>query len=155
MAWTATAVAGGLAHRGGARGSGSVLDDAACLDTAAFRTLAKAPPGLVLAAPNLGPFILATTPDSVLSAPYHRMAWGISAGHILLHLPVAEAEAPVRKLGAAYVAACAAGASGDSLQARLAAKAPPAWLEPLSAPGETLQVYRLRPPAAALRPALG
>ena len=108
-----------------------------------------------MAAPNLGPFILATTADSVLSAPYHRMAWGISAGHILLNLPVAEAEAPVRQIGARYVAACISRTSGGSLQARLAAKAPPAWLEPLSGPGETLQLYRLRPPVAGLRPALG
>ncbi len=155
MAWTATAVAGGLAHRVGARAPGSVLDDAACLDTAAFRTLAKAPPGLVLAAPNLGPFILATTRDAIVSAPYHRMAWGISAGHILLHAPAEDAETAARKMGVRYVAACVAHGAGDSLQARLAARTPPAWLEPLSGPGETLQVYRLRPPAAGLRPALG
>ena len=152
MAWTATTIAGGLAPRG--HGAGSALADAACLDTAAFRTLAKAPPGLVLGAPNLGPFILATTPDSVLAAPYHRMAWGISAGHILMGLPADEAEAAVRKVGVRYVVACAAAEPGDSLQARLAAKGPPAWLEPLSAPAERLQVYRVRPAGIGLRPAL-
>ena len=153
MAWTATTIAGGLAHRG--HGPGSPLADAACLDTAAFRTLAKAPLGLVLGAPNLGPFILATTPDSVLAAPYHRMAWGITAGHVLMSLPADEAEAAVRKLGARYVVACAATGPGDSLQARLAAKAPPAWLEPLSGTGERLQVYQVRPVGMDLRPALG
>ena len=156
MAWTVTAVAGGLAHRSGAAGGrgGSVLDDAACLDTAAFRALAAAPPGLVLASPNLGPFILATTRDAVVSAPYHRMAWGISAGHILLHAPAEDAETAARNMGVRYVVACAARTTGDSLQSRLAARTPPAWLEPLSPPRDALQVYRLRPPVVGLRPAL-
>jgi hypothetical protein len=146
MAWTATTIAHELGPHAG-KGPASRFVDQACLDVSAFRTLAKAPPGLVLASPNLGPFILAETPHSVLAAPYHRMAWGIVLAHDLLGLHPDEAEDAVRAAKIDYVAACASGgsASGSSLQARLAARAAPAWLEPLSPPSDALQVYRVRP----------
>jgi hypothetical protein len=145
MAWTATTIAKRLGPHGG-KGAASRLDDQACLGASAFRTLAKSPPGLVLAAPNLGPFVLAETRDSVLAAPYHRMAWGIVLAHDLLGLHPGEAEDGVRAARVTYVAVCAsgAGAAGVSLQDRLAGRAPPDWLEPLSPKADPLQVYRVR-----------
>ena len=144
MAWTATTIAHQLGPPA-AKGPASRFADQACMDASSFGALAKAPPGLVLASPNLGPFILAETRDSVLAAPYHRMAWGIVLGHDLLALHPREAEDAVRAAKIDYVAACASGGagSGSGLEARLAARKAPAWLEPLSPPGDALQVYRV------------
>jgi hypothetical protein len=117
-----------------------------CLDTASFQALANEPAGVALAEPDLGPFILAATPHSAVSAPYHRMTWGISTAHSLLHMRAEEAEASVRRIGVSYVAVCKPphALPGESLEARLGADAPPEWLQPLSPPSDALRVYRVR-----------
>lgn len=119
-----------------------------CYDTRVYGPLARLPAGIVLAEPDLGSFILANTPHSVLSAPYHRMTWGILAAHDALSAPAAGAEAQVRALHAAYIVDCPihvlrtdpAGLAGDLRRGR-----PPAWLQPLSGPREPLQIYRVTP----------
>jgi hypothetical protein len=119
-----------------------------CYDTKSYAPLAALPAGTVLAEPDLGSFVLANTPDSALSAPYHRMTWGILAAHDALSAPAAGAEAQVRALGAAYVVDCPAhrlrtdptGLAGDLRRGRV-----PAWLAPLSKPGQPLQIYRVTP----------
>jgi hypothetical protein len=130
---------------------------AACTHIPAFRTLAGLPPGLALAEIDLGPYILAASRDAVMAAPYHRMTWGILAAHHALAAPPGEDERATRALGAAYVLDCPAQIAGfghrdmgpQSLQLRLDRFAVPAWLEPLSARADPLQIYRVRPPAPA------
>jgi hypothetical protein len=133
-----------------------------CFETGAYKTLAAAtPPGLVLSEIDLGPFILAHTDNSALAAPYHRMGWGIMKAHALLSAPADRgAEAMARQAGIAYVLECRfhsrhgdrSDMTKDSLQKRLDAGTPPAWLQPLSPPGAPLQAYRVAPQSATATP---
>jgi hypothetical protein len=123
-----------------------------CYDASAYGRLAALPSGLVLSEIDLGPFILARTPHAILSAPYHRMSWGILAAQDALSANPDAAQVKARALHVAYVAACPAhaglydhlNAPKGSLLRRLDQGAAPAWLEPLSAPGEPLRLYRVR-----------
>jgi hypothetical protein len=119
-----------------------------CYDTAAYALLARQPAGVVLAEPDLGSFVLANTPHSAVSAPYHRMTWGILAAHDALAAPAAQAEGQVRALGASYIVDCPvhrlrepSGGLGDDIRRGR----PPAWLQSLSGPGQALRVYRVTP----------
>jgi hypothetical protein len=134
-----------------------------CFETGAYKTFAAAtPPGLVLSEIDLGPFILAHTGNSALAAPYHRMSWGILKAHAIFSAPADRgAEAMARQAGVAYVLECRFHArhgdrsdmTKDSLQKRLDAGTPPAWLQPLSPPQAPLQAYRVAPQTAAAQPA--
>ncbi len=129
-----------------------------CFETGAYKAFAAAtPPGLVLSEVDLGPFILAHTDNSALAAPYHRMSWGILKAHSLLAAPAdGRAQAMLRQAGIAYVLECRfharhgdrSGMAKDSLQKRLDAGTPPAWLQPLSPPEAPLQAYRVAPQTA-------
>jgi hypothetical protein len=133
-----------------------------CFETSAYTAFAAAtPPGLVLSEVDLGPFILAHTDNSALAAPYHRMSWGILKAHALLSAPADHgAEAMARQAGVAYVLECRfhahhgdrSGMTKDSLQKRLDAGTPPAWLQPLSLPWTPLQAYRVAPQSAGTAP---
>jgi hypothetical protein len=133
-----------------------------CFATGSYDAFSRAtPPGLVLSEIDLGPFILAHTDNSALAAPYHRMSWGILKAHAILAAPADHgAEAMVRQAGIAYVLECRfharhgdrSGMTKDSLQKRLDAGAPPAWLQPLSPPQAPLQAYRVAPQTAAAQP---
>ena len=122
-----------------------------CYDTTSYAALARLPTGVVLAEPDLGSFVLANTPHAALSAPYHRMTWGILAAHEALAAPEGEAEGRVRALRATYIVDCAmhytrapAGALADDIRRGRA----PAWLQRLSTPGAPLPIYRVAPAAA-------
>lgn len=124
--------------------------DPRCFQTPAYAPLAAQPPGLVLAEVDLGAFILANTPHSVLAAPYHRANWGILASHNALAAAPDQAEAQVRALKADYIVECPANAlrvGPRSLEADLRRGQSPAWLQPLSQPSDRLQIYRVRPPS--------
>jgi hypothetical protein len=126
-----------------------------CYDTAAYQALARLPTGIVLAEPDLGSFVLATSRHSALSAPYHRMAWGILAAHDTMASPPAKAEREARGLGATYIVDCPAHllrTPPGSLNAELRAQRPPAWLIPLSRRGDALQIFQVAPPAQSRRP---
>jgi hypothetical protein len=130
-----------------------------CFDTDAYDALAQAePPGLVLAEVDLGPFVLANTDDSALAAPYHRMGYGIMKAYGLLSAPADgagpdSAQVRLRQAGVAYVLECKFHSrhgdrdkmSKDSLQKRLDAGKPPAWLIPLSPADAPLPAYRVKP----------
>jgi len=130
-----------------------------CFETGAYKTFAGVtPPGLVLSEIDLGPFILAHTANSALAAPYHRMSWGILKAHAIFSAPAdGGAQAMARQAGVAYVLECRFharhgdrnGMTKDSLQKRLDAGAPPAWLQPLSPTDAPLQAYRVAPQTAA------
>lgn len=128
-----------------------------CNTPQAYRRLAALPTGRVLGEIDLGPYVLVTSQHSVLAAPYHRMAWGILAAHDALAAGPGADEAATRRLGADYVLDCAAHANLfthgslpiNSLQRRLDRGEIPPWLQPLSAPGDAVQVYAVKPRGAA------
>jgi len=123
-----------------------------CIDAAAMQPLARLPTGLVLSEIDQGPYILATTRDSTLEAPYHRMTWGIKASRAAYAATPAAAEAKVRALGVTYILNCPSHVTQSDrwslprtgLQFALDHGQIPAWLEPLSAPDAPLQIYRVR-----------
>ncbi|QUD88598.1 hypothetical protein [Phenylobacterium montanum] len=126
---------------------GQASAQAECFSPRAYRRLAALPRGPVLSELDNGPFILAYTHHSALAAPYHRMSWGILAAHDALESAPDQAEARVRALKPAYVVVCAAApapASANGLEASLRRGRVPAWLAPVSAPGEVLQAYAVR-----------
>jgi hypothetical protein len=122
-----------------------------CFRNAAYVDLAKLPAGLTLSEIDLGPFVLAHTPSSSMTAPYHRMNWGLVEARNVLSMPAEEALSGARKLGVAYVLECPThgrnadrtGMKPNSLQKQLDAGKPPSWLEPLSVKG-AVRVYRVR-----------
>lgn len=118
-----------------------------CLDTAAYAPLAALPPGLTLGQSDFGAFVLANTRDGAVSAPYHRMAWGLLAEHEALGATPAQALAKVRALHAAYVLDCPSHGvdqPAGSLAARLRAGDSPPWLERVSAPGAAITIYAVK-----------
>lgn len=133
-----------------------------CFNTFPYADLARARPvGLVVGDVDFGPFVLAHTSHSSLSAPYHRMSWGILAAYGVLSAPAEGdgadgAQARARALHIDYVLECKAhagnadrdGMKPGALQKRLDAGRPPAWLTPLSPPDAPVLAYRVRPPAA-------
>ena len=122
----------------------------ACAASKAYGPLAALPPGVVLAPIDMGPYILALTPDSVLAAPYHRMTWGILAAREAFDALPAVAEAKVRALNARYVVDCAGDPSDaprSSLAAALRGGQVPTWLRPRSRLGQILAIYQVEPAA--------
>jgi hypothetical protein len=126
-----------------------------CTVNASFARLKALPPGLVLSEVDAGAYVIANTPHSALSAPYHRLSWGLLQTMATLRAAGPDAERRVRALGVTYVLDCPAhagvsdrvGLSPLSLQKQLDAGHAPTWLEPLSGPTEALKVYRVRPAA--------
>jgi hypothetical protein len=124
----------------------------ACLMTANYAPLSRLPAGLVAADIDFGPFLLALTPHSIISAPYHRMSGGIMDGHRIFAAAPDEAHERLKRLGAKYVLTCGPrppnGLTGAALETslwgRLHAKDVPAWLEPVGKSDEPLTVYRVR-----------
>jgi hypothetical protein len=124
-----------------------------CFRLNAYADLARLPPGLALSEIDLGPFVLAYTPSSSMTAPYHRMNWGLVEARNVLSMPAEQALAGAQKLGVTYVLECPAhgrnadrvGMKPDSLQKQLDAGKAPSWLEPLSVKG-VVRVYRVRAP---------
>lgn len=126
-----------------------------CLSLEHFRALASLPPGLVAAPIDLGPSILAATPHSVVSAPYHRMQRGIVDAHHMLFDPPDAAIAALDDRSVGWVVVCTA---SKSTRKQLAAT-PAALLARLLAgdlgdrftevPGDpVVRVFRLTPPTA-------
>lgn len=133
-----------------------------CFNSASYRALAAARPvGLVAGDIDFGPFVLALTPHTTLSAPYHRMNWGIMAARGVL---IADAdakgpdgaEAKARALGISYVLDCPvhrinadrSGIPANSLQAVMDRTDWPDWLELISDEKAPILVFRVLPPAA-------
>ena len=127
-----------------------------CFRIASYAALAKIRPvGVTLTDIDLGPFVLAHTPHSALSGPYHRLGPGIMASRLVL---IAPADSPAtaqaaRATGATYILECKAHAinadrsnlSADSLQKRLDAGKPPAWLKRETPETDPVQVFRILP----------
>lgn len=137
------------------KGSARVARGDICFRNAQFAPLAKLPAGLVLSEIDMGPFVLANTPSSVLAAPYHRMNWGLVVSRAVMSTEAEAAEPKARALGVDYVLECRthgrnadrSGMPANSLQKRLDRGEHPSWLEPVSTAGP-LRLYRVRPAGA-------
>ncbi|HWA18085.1 MAG TPA: hypothetical protein VG757_03755 [Devosia sp.] len=103
-----------------------------CLEPPYLDKLATLPPGIVMAPIRLGPLIMHLTPHSIVSAGFHRNNDGTL--DVMAFYPGTDAErlAIIAKRHIDYVVSC-----GMSLEG--------SYLEPLSLPGEALQIYRVRP----------
>ena len=98
--------------------------------------------------------MLALTPHSVMSAPYHRLVGPIIAANDIFALPPAAARQVVAAAKPDYLAVCdrhklggiGAAEREASLWGRLAAGEVPAWLEPVATTRNgPFKVYRVRP----------
>jgi hypothetical protein len=126
---------------------------AGCLLSKSYAGLAALPPGLVATDIDYGPFVLALTPHSVMSAPYHRLVGPIIAANAIFALPPDKAREVVAAVKPDYLAVCdrhTLGGIGEqereaSLWGRLAAGDVPSWLEPVAATRNgPFVVYRVR-----------
>jgi hypothetical protein len=126
---------------------------AGCFETARYAQLARLPRGVIATDIDFGSFVLALTPQSVIAAPYHRLADGIMAAHRIFASPPAQARAILQARGATYVVTCGArmppGLTAQeraaSLASELATGAIPDWLTPVPGePGDVFHVYRIK-----------
>lgn len=121
-----------------------------CFDPVSYAGLAGLEPGLAVAPIDSGPFILMSSPLSIMSAPYHRNPEGIVAGNALMSAPPQQAQALARAHGVDYVVFCRSGEvlrqmrlTPQSLAARLDAADVPAWLSPVATGAGPVRVYRV------------
>jgi hypothetical protein len=123
-----------------------------CFRTASYAALARLPAGLVVTDISYGSFVLAPTPHSAMTAPYHRLSRGIVIAHGSLAAPPDEARRILTDAKVSYVMVCGSRpldglpepARSRSLWGRLQAGAIPDWLAPV--PGTLpFAVYRVRP----------
>lgn len=127
----------------------------ACMTLSNYADLARLPPGLVAAEINLGPSILAGTPHSVVTAPYHRMQRGILDGDHMLRWPPEAALKVMDARRVDYVVLCKASVSAasaaetepDSLLVHLMTGRVPRRLEEIPSSG-TIRVFRVLPATA-------
>lgn len=126
-----------------------------CFNAFPYRPLARAPKGLTVSEIDLGPFVLAHTPSSSLSGPYHRLSIGIMAARGILTAKPDVALERIRRQGVTYVLACPlhanhadrSGLDRDALQRRLDRGEPPGWLTPISPAHAPVMIYRVVEPA--------
>lgn len=123
-----------------------------CFNIASYAQLARLPPGLIATDIDYGSFVLAFTAQSVIGAPYHRLADGIMASHRIFASPPAQARGILARRRATYVVTCGdrmppgldAQARAASLAGQLAAGAIPDWLTPVPGqPGDVFHVWRM------------
>jgi MFS family permease len=125
-------------------------EKAACLENVRFESLKTLPKGLVMAEPNLGPFILANTEHSVVAAPYHRVGRNILAAQDFFSgKDYAKAQMYLSENNIAYVVICRTsvlpnGISPGGLYQAILNRGAPAWLSPVSvATSNPLEVYKV------------
>ena len=123
-----------------------------CLAEASLGPLRTLPKGIVLALPDLGPFILVFTNHSVMAGPYHRNNRGNRLMFDVFMASPDKARDMMRAAGVRYVAVCDAKKKGGLLKERapegfsaaIANEAPMDWLRPI--PLDTpLSVFEVSP----------
>lgn len=97
---------------------GSRANFQACATPAAFSQLARLPVGLVLTDPDLGGYVLAHTPHSVLAGAYHRNERGLREAIDIFMAPPSQARSMLHDQHIDYVVLCRAAA--EPLEAQLA-----------------------------------
>lgn len=158
----ANAVSAALPHRPGAvTAKKPAQPKDFCFNAFAYAPLAAARPiGTVVGDIDFGPFVLIHTPHSTLSAPYHRMNWGILKARGILTADADDpgpsgAEAKARALHIDYVLNCPVhrinadrdGIPANSLQRVMDEDDWPDWLERISPDNAPIEVFRVLPPA--------
>ena len=110
-----------------------------CIAEKSHAPLRTLPQGLVLALPDLGPFVLLFTDHSVMAAPYHRNNHGNRLMFEILIAPPDTARAMLNSAGVRYIAICDAYNKGAVITAKspaglssaLAKEMTPDWLRPI------------------------
>lgn len=133
--------------------SGPDASEASCLLPDVFRTLAKLPPARIMNPIDLGSHILLFTPHAVVAAPYHRDQKGVRDTFSFFNSPIGDARTILAARGVTLVVTCEAlaemqglaDAAPDSFVRLYAKGALPAWLKPMSAPGDVLKIYSVLP----------
>jgi hypothetical protein len=131
--------------------SGAATGD--CTSPAALARLAALPPGTLMAPIDMGAWALAATPHRVVAAPYHRNQAGNVAMYRFFLGPIDNARTIAREWKVDMVALCPgdfdelgtqAGYTGR-LSGALRSGRPPAWLRPISPPGEAPALFAVEP----------
>jgi hypothetical protein len=123
----------------------------ACYEPGAYRALAALPRGSVLSPMQIGAEVLRYTRNSVVSAGYHRNPVGALDVEDFFSASESVARRIAWKRNLTYVVACRGMAQlradpkapADSFVALYAQDRHWPWLEPLSAAGDRLQIYRV------------
>lgn len=115
-----------------------------CTSPAALARIAALPPGRVMAGVDLGAYLIAGTPHSIVAAPYHRGGAGIADAYRFLMLPPDAAHAVARRWRVDYVVLCP-GDLGPVTAPRgsIGGGARPAWMRPIGDPGAVPAIFRV------------
>ena len=124
-----------------------------CLLPSAFADLAALPPERIMTPIDLGAHLLLYTPHEVVAAPYHRNQQGVRDAYRFFNDPIATARAIIEARGIGLVVLCPAMAELKGLPSRAedsfanlyAEGKLPSWLQDVSLPGATLQVFAVLP----------
>jgi len=125
-------------------------ENLSCFVPSSFPALAALPAGLVIAAIDLGPAVLAYTPHSVIAAPYHRADRAIRFNQEIMDGPIAMAKEPVEARGVNYVVLCSGfqrKLSPGGLEEGLLAGTAVSWLESIANDkdkAEPLRIWRVK-----------
>lgn len=123
--------------------------DDRCYRTDNVEKLAHLPLGLIAAGTDLGPYVAALTPHSVVGAPYHRIPKGILAMHTIFSGDVETARATIRALGVRYIATCTTNVQADdntprkSFRDRLLASESVPWLVEMKPGVASMRVWQV------------
>jgi hypothetical protein len=125
--------------------------DRTCRMPAAFAGLARLPPQRVMTPIDLGSHLLLHTPHAVVAAPYHRDQAGVLDALHFFNGPIDKGRAILAARGITLVAVCPGmpeldglpDAASDSFVKLFAAGRLPSWLQPISPPGATIEVFRV------------
>lgn len=140
--------------------AGIPLDDddgaEACYRTANIEPLATLPAGLVASSANMGPYIAALTPHSVIAAPYHRIGDQIVLASRVFESPLTVLASLLASSGARYLVHCAketraakAKSADGTLAGMLLSKNTPTFLRelPQLSPLPELRIFEIIKPA--------
>lgn len=124
-----------------------------CLVPEAFIDLAAIPPERIMSPIDLGAHIMLYTPHDVVAAPYHRNEDGVRDAFRFFNDPIADARQILRERGIGLVVLCPAmtevyglpDRATDSFANLYAKGNIPAWLDDVTLPGSTLQVFAVLP----------
>jgi hypothetical protein len=145
--WAAAYDAGRLLLAGDAAApAGIYAGSLSCRRPADVAALGRLTPGVVLAAPDLGPALLLHTGHSIVAAPYHRNVAGLEAAVVAFRGTEGDMKAMTERHRADYVVLCRAlidAPDGAFAHALMDGREVP-WLERVSAPAGPLQVWRVR-----------
>ncbi|PZU58066.1 MAG: hypothetical protein DI547_11690 [Sphingobium sp.] len=125
-----------------------------------YAALAALPTGIIFAPLDIGPFVLAFTPHSVIATGHHRANLAMREVIRGFRAPADQARTIVTDRNADYVAYCPGwkevrrytSQSPNGLLADLEHNRPPAWLRPVPMPAsQNVRVYRVIYPAGTKR----